>query len=204
MRLAEFQLEGDPVQIDEQIKIVDALETEYRMSLAPAISHSGQGTAPADFFQWAGELAALRPRLQGLEHWEQIEHQMIAPHVNEVLQAIPRLLKETAVEQWEAWRDRYVPQLLALLRGVRREATEKSLVRIGNVTKAIDPLLPEQRRKESLSRKALWVLASTPGVTCVLNGMRTQPYAVDSLAVLGWEPLEDSAPLYDAVGRSLK
>jgi predicted aldo/keto reductase-like oxidoreductase len=67
------------------------------------------------------------------------------------------------------------------------------------VSAILDPLLPEARRKESLSRKALWVLASTPGVTAVLNGMRTRDYVKDSLAILGWESAPTVRPLYDAV-----
>jgi len=204
MRLAEFPLEGDPVPIEEQITVVGKLEEEYRKSLAPTISHSGQATAPVDYFNWAAELSHLRARIQGLEHWEQIEHQMIAPHVNQVMQAIPRLLKETEAVQWEEWRNRYVPQLLTLLRGLRREATEISRIRIGKVTAAIDPLLPEQKRKESLSRKALWVLASTPGVTTVLNGMRTSRYVDDSIAVLGWELLKEPAVIYEKVNQSVE
>ena len=62
-----------------------------------------------------------------------------------------------------------------------------------------DPLLPDWARKESLSRKALWVLASTPGVTCVLNGMRTVSYAKDSTAILGWERLDEAGRVYRAV-----
>ncbi len=198
-RLADFLLEGDPVDIEEQIRSVGILENAYRKEIAPAIPHSGEGTAPVDFFNWAAELTKLRSRIQGLEHWEQIEHQMIAPHVNHVLQAIPRLLNGTAAERWEAWRDRYIPPLLTLLRGLRREATEKSQIRNRKIIVAIDSLLPAHRQVESLSRKALWVLASTPGVTCVLNGMRTSRYVNDSLAVLGWEPLKEPASVYGQV-----
>jgi aryl-alcohol dehydrogenase-like predicted oxidoreductase len=75
------------------------------------------------------------------------------------------------------------------LGGLRREATERSRVKTALVSATLDPLLPESRRKESLSRKALWVLVNTPGVTSVLNGMRTRNYVEDSLAVMGWEPL---------------
>ncbi|MGH7254894.1 MAG: hypothetical protein ACREI3_03870, partial [Nitrospirales bacterium] len=53
-------------------------------------------------------------------------------------------------------------------------------------------------RREPLSRKALWVLSSTPGVTCVLNGMRTRAYAEDSLGILQWSPLPEVRPMYDA------
>jgi aryl-alcohol dehydrogenase-like predicted oxidoreductase len=157
--------------------------------------------APADFFTWAVELTRVRPQIQGLEHWEQIEQQMIAPHVNQVVQALSRHLTGTAAAQWEAWRDRYVPQLLTLLGGLRREATERSRVKTASVSAALDPLLPDARRTESLSRKALWVLASTPGVTCVLNGMRSPAYADDSLAVMGWEPLTGVKQVFESIAQ---
>ena len=155
--------------------------------------------APADFFTWAVELTRVRPQIQGLEHWEQIEHHMIAPHVNQVMQALSRHLTGTAAEQWEAWRDRYLPQLFTLLRGLRREATERSRAKTASVSAILDPLLPESRRKESLSRKALWILTSTPGVTCVLNGMRSPTYADDSLGIMGWEPLTDVLRVFKAI-----
>ena len=67
------------------------------------------------------------------------------------------------------------------------------------VSAAIDPLLPAERRPESLSRKAIWVLASTPGVSCVLNGMRAPAYVDDSLGVLAWPPLADVIAVYRAI-----
>jgi aryl-alcohol dehydrogenase-like predicted oxidoreductase len=146
-------------------------------------------------------LTRVRPQIQGLEHWEQIEQQMIAPHVNQVVQALSRHLTGTAAEQWEAWRDRYVPQLLTLLGGLRREATERSRAKTASVSAALDPLLPEARRTESLSRKALWVLASTPGVTAVLNGMRSPVYVGDSIGILQWDALSEVRSLYDTMSK---
>jgi len=197
LRLADFPLEDQPVDFVRQRERVAALEDEYRSTIAPSVPQSGQGTAPADFFNWAHELDRVRPQLQGLEHWEQIEHQMIAPHVNQVLQALSRTLSGAAAEQWEAWRDRYVPELLTLLRGLRREATERSRRRTAAVATALDAVLPQERRSESLSRKALWVLTSTPGVTSVLNGMRTPAYVEDSVGVLHWPALESSRSAYE-------
>jgi hypothetical protein len=124
---------------------------------------------------------------------------MIAPHINQVMQALTRHLTGTAAEQWEAWRDRYVPQLLTLLRGLRREATERSRAKTASVSATLDPLLPEARRKESLSRKALWVLASAPGVTAVLNGMRSTDYVEDSLAIMAWEPLPGVKAVFEGI-----
>ena len=141
LRLADFPIEGDPVDFDRQCRAVGVLEDEYRKAIAPALQHSGQGMAPADFFTWAVELTRVRPQIQGLEHWEQIEHQMIAPHINQVMQALSRHLTGTAAEQWEAWRDRYVPQLLTLLGGLRREATERSRAKTASVSAILDPLV---------------------------------------------------------------
>ena len=199
LRLADFPIEGEPMDFERQCQTVAELEDEYRTTIAPLLQPSDQGMAPADFFTWAVELTRVRPQIQGLEHWEQIEHQMIAPHFNQVMKVLSRHLTGTDTEQWEAWRDRYVPQLLTLLGGLRREATERSRARTASISAALDPLLPEARHKESLSRKALWVLTSTKGVTSVLNGMRSRGYVEDSLAILKWELIPSTRPFYEAV-----
>ncbi len=196
LRLADLPLEDQPVDFPAQRQRVAELEDEYRRVIAPSVQQSGQGMVPSEFFNWAHELERIHPQIQGLEHWEQIEHQMIAPHVNQVLQALSSHLSGTMAEQWEAWRDRYVPELLTLLRGLGREATERSRRRTAVVAETLNPLLPAERRTESLSRKALWVLTSTPGVTAVLNGMRTAAYVDDSLAILQWPALHPTLPIY--------
>ena len=61
----------------------------------------------------------------------------------------------------------------------------------GAVAAIIDPVLPAARRSETLSRKAIWVLSSTPGVANVLVGMRRPDYVDDAMAVDAWEPLAD-------------
>ncbi|HEU4684722.1 MAG TPA: aldo/keto reductase [Nitrospira sp.] len=198
-RLVEFPLEGEHIDLAQQFNVVERLEQDYRVTLAPSIPHGGQGTAPADFFNWASELTAARPQIQGLEHWEHIEQQMIAPQVNQVLQAVPRLVTGSTAERWEEWRDRYLPQLVTLLRGLRKEATEKSRDRARAVASVIDPLLPASKRDQSLSRKALWIVSRTPGVTCVLNGMRSRIYVEDSSATLAWGELPDVQTIYEAV-----
>jgi uncharacterized protein len=65
----------------------------------------------------------------------------------------------------------------------------------------MDPYLPAERRGESLSRKALWVLASTPGVSVALVGMRRPAYVADALGMLAWPLLTPVEPLYEAAQR---
>jgi hypothetical protein len=202
LRLADLPLEDAPIDVAHQLDAVGAIEQDYRDSIAPTIPFEGQGLAPTEFFNWSQELRTLRPTLQGLEHWEHVEHQMIAPRVNQVLQALPHQLTGALSERWEAWRDRYIPELLTLLRGLRREATERSRARAAAVARTIDPLLPEARRAESLSRKSLWILSGTPGVTCVLNGMRTTQYVDDALAVLRWGTPTRTRAVYEQMNAS--
>lgn len=197
VRLADVSLPQSETSFEEQRRIVAALEEEYRTSLAPAVAHSGQGMVPRDFFRWADELNRIRTQIQGLEHWEQIEQHMIAPHVNQVLRALAEAFTGTVAEQWESWRDRYVPQLLALLRGLQREAAERSRQRTEELHRTLNPLLPEPRRAATLSQKALWVLRSTPGVTAVLVGMRSPAYVDDALRILRWDTLSHPAHVYE-------
>jgi hypothetical protein len=178
LRLADLPLEGDYVDIDRQLNTVHDLEQDYRNSIAKGIEQAGSGADPVGFFDWSSELQRLRAEIQGFEHWEQLEHHLIAPQINRALQQLSRQLTGDSAEQWKRWRERYIPELLTLLR-------------------TIDPLLPPSRRTASLSQKMLWLLASTPGVTCVLNGMRTLNYVEDSLAILSWEPITDTRPIYE-------
>jgi aryl-alcohol dehydrogenase-like predicted oxidoreductase len=102
---------------------------------------------------------------------------------------------------WQSWRNRYVPELEATLAAFRGRAARQSQAVSEQVAAAINPHLTLARKGESLSRKALWTLASTPGVTCVLLGMRRPEYVTDAMAILGWPPLPDVRPVYEAIRR---
>jgi hypothetical protein len=100
---------------------------------------------------------------------------------------------------WESWRDKYVPELVALLKVMRMEAAQKSAKKLSEIGQVIDPLFPESQRKEPFSRKALWTVASIPGITSVLNGMRHPVYVDDSLTILQWEPLPQPRTIFEAL-----
>jgi uncharacterized protein YyaL (SSP411 family)/aryl-alcohol dehydrogenase-like predicted oxidoreductase len=190
IRLGEVPPTTDQIDFDLQQRKVAALEEEFRNEFAPAVQQTGQGLLPNEVFRWAEELTRIRPQVQGLEQWEQLERQMVAPHVNQVLRALAQAFTGSVAERWEAWRDRYIPELLALLKAVQAEAADRSRDRTAELHRLLNPLLPDQRRGASLSQKSLWTLLSTPGVTAVLNGMRTPHYVSDSMDILRWPPLE--------------
>ena len=126
---------------------------------------------------------------------------MIAPHINQALQVTTKHLGEDQATAWKSWQNRYIPTLVTLFLILRKEAAAKNRDTLKGITATIDPLLPEDKRPEPISRKALWILASTPGVTCVLNGMRTTHYVDDALTILGWDPLATPRNVFESLIR---
>jgi uncharacterized protein YyaL (SSP411 family)/aryl-alcohol dehydrogenase-like predicted oxidoreductase len=199
IRLADVQVEGEAIDLDAQLKVVADLEAEWRRQLAPQIKTQSGSIPPGNFFRWAEELRGLPGHLQSLEQWQQIEGQMIWPQVARLLRVLDQQRWGALETQWDSWRGRYLAELQNLMAEFRCRAAEKSRRLSAAVSAAIDPLFPAERRTETLSRKAIWVLASTPGVSCVLNGMRTPAYVDDSLGILPWPPLPEVMPIYRAV-----
>jgi aryl-alcohol dehydrogenase-like predicted oxidoreductase len=137
---------------------------------------------------WGDQLARIPAGVRTLAQWNDVEAQVVAPRTGQVLRALDRALSS---DEWLDFRGRYVEALEQLLMAIRDRAAEGSRAQASALHRALDALLPEARRGESLSRKALWVLASTPGVTSVLVGMREPEYVDDALGMLDWEPLDD-------------
>ncbi len=204
VRLADPQTEPVGISFKDQQQKVSVLEEEFKKEFVPTISYSGKGLEPKDYFTWADTLEQVRPSIQNLQHWGQIEAQMIAPHVNQVTNVLTKHLKDHTAEQWQVWRSRYIPELLSLLQIMRSEAAEKNKRQTQILTNLLDPLLPEGNRSRLISQKALWILSSTPGVTCVLNGIRKPSYVNDSLTILSWAPLPNVKPIYETAKEFFK
>jgi len=117
----------------------------------------------------------------------------------QAVQALDQALSGPLAEQWRDWRGRYLPELRKTLATVRARAAAQSRAVVDNVSAVLDPLLPPERRAETLSRKALWVAASTPGVSSVLIGMRAPAYVDDARGILSWPPLPDTRRVYEAM-----
>ena len=201
VRLADFHPKEEAVEAspDEPLRQVAALEEEYRTRIASRLQAPQGGTPPADWFRWADQLRTLPGHLQGLDHWLQIEEQMIAPMVAQLVHMLDGRLTGPMAESWQDWRDRYLPALDSLLQVFRAQAARQSQAVSDAVAAALTPHLPLLRAGESLSRKTLWILASTPGVSCVLLGMRHPAYVKDGMAIHGWPPLRDVLQIYEAM-----
>jgi len=199
MRLADVPAEAASGEAPEDaLRRLSALEAEFRAQIASHLRVPQGGTPPGDWFRWADQLRALPAQMQGLDHWRQIEGGVIGPMVTEVVRRLDGALTGTLAPMWQGWRSRYLPALEATLAAFRARAAWQSRAETDRVAAAVNPHLPLARAGESLSRKALWVLASTPGVTSVLLGMRRPAYVTDGMAILGWPPLQEVRKIYEA------
>jgi uncharacterized protein len=202
LRLVDPKHLGLEVDFEMQRQRVGELEAEYRQAFAPHIRLGEERLQADDLFRWSVDLADLGTRISGLDHWEALEQQRILPQLVGIVHALDEAMDGPMAEPWGAWRDRYLAELQKLFGELRRRAAEKTRARTTALAQAIDPLLPAERRGEPLSRKALWIAVSTPGVSCVLNGMRRVAYVDDALGILPWPPLADVAAVYRAIRES--
>lgn len=199
-RLADFPLDPAPAP-EAQLAALGELEAGFRQDIASRLQVTRGSGAPGDLFRWAQHLEGLAGSLQSLDHWQKIEGDMVRPRVTHAVRALDAGLRGELGERWQQWRGRYLAELDRTFAAFRRAGAARSQAESRRVADAVDPLLPAPRRRHTLSRKALWVLASTPGVSALLVGMRRATYVDDAIEILRWPALEAAAAVYDAVAR---
>jgi hypothetical protein len=205
MRLADPPDIGEAPAFDAQLQRVATLEAEFAQTLAPALRSASPDVKPEHFFTWAEQLKTLPARLQSYEQWQEIEAHTIAPQAAQLFQALDDVFEEEMGTKWRDWRARYVVELEQLFLSLRKRTADRSRARTQRFHAALYQALPAEQQALPLSQKALSVLSRTPGVSCVLIGMRQTGYVDDALGAFSASHARDSAATtqaYDAV-RSL-
>jgi aryl-alcohol dehydrogenase-like predicted oxidoreductase len=199
VRLADPPDYAEAPSFGEQVQVVKTLEAEFAQTIGPALKMPKEdGAKPSDIFRWAEQLSSIAMELDGLEQWRDIESQAVAPRIMQTVAALDRGITGPLAARWQDFRERYLLQIDALLLAIRKRAADRSRRRTIAVGRAVDALLPPERRTVPLSQKALLVVRSVPGVTAVLVGMRDTTYVADALAVMGSPPIENAVEILRA------
>jgi uncharacterized protein YyaL (SSP411 family)/aryl-alcohol dehydrogenase-like predicted oxidoreductase len=195
----------DPPPIPEELPsvaahldAVAAAEEEFREIFAPQLRTPRGEPAPPDLLDWGARLDPVAERVTGLEQWNDIEHQLVRPQTRRVLDAMDAALGGDLRARWLTWRESYVAAVESLLGSLRWRAAEQSAHRVATLRRAFATAYPE-RADAPLSRLATWTVASVPGVTTVLVGMRRQAYVHDLRGVLHWPRLPNPERVFAAI-----
>jgi hypothetical protein len=154
-----------------------------------------------------GLLAEAFPEVHGprvaallLERWDEIaypqawaqifRHEMI-PEARRGLGALVNWMGQRPDAERVGLLQAYQDALNGLVEPLQARATRQPPQVAAQIRRSIEPHLPPELRGESLSRIALDFVASTPGVTCVLNGMRHPAYVADTAGVLDLPAIPD-------------
>ena len=200
VRLAEPPARAAQVPLQEAASEVQALEAIFAEDFAPQIKVEGKGPRPEQIFRWGKELADPR-RFTGLDHWLQLQGQVIGPEVNGALRALGQGFGEAPA--FRAWAVRYGDAMTVLLESVTYEVLAAARRQASELKQKLSPLVPGSWKPASLSRQALATLLSTEGVTAVLVGMRKRAYVEDALGAVGLSPLEpgQARKVFEALAR---
>ena len=196
LRLADPPLPAQEAAIPDLLARLRDLEQEFAAEIAPRLDAPAGGASSDPLFRFIDQLAELPDQIDDFAHWQQIAQQYAIPRINHLAAALGRATAGGHEENWSRWWARCLPAIQSLLQEIGRRAAEGSRKRTAAVSGVIDPALPAERRAEPLSRKALWTVASTPGVSTVLVGMRRPEYVGDAMTILSWPPLADAAKVY--------
>jgi hypothetical protein len=196
LRLAEPPLPAREAAIPDLLARLRELEKEYAAEVAPHLAPAAGGATADQLFRFLEQVAELPGQVDDFAQWQQIAQQYVIPRINYLAASLGRGASGGQEGTWSGWWGRCLPALQSLLQEIGRQAAESSRKRTAVVAGMIDPALPPERRAEGLSRKALWIVASTPGVSTVLVGMRRPPYVADATAILAWPPLPGAIQVY--------
>jgi uncharacterized protein len=173
IRLADFPSEA-PASAAESLAALGQLEQEFANEFGAKLKF---GVKASEVFRWSQDLAEVEKAQLGVERWSQIEEQILF-HTSRFC---AELGNQLPAKEWNEWTRRYDSALRETLKLFRSKARQTTQEKSSQVSAKLDPFLPLDWQKESLSRKALGVLIHTPGVSSALNGMRNADYVVDSL-----------------------
>jgi aryl-alcohol dehydrogenase-like predicted oxidoreductase len=201
IRLSGFSVTDAKSAIDfhKQLGVLSELEEEWCQEIAAHVNAAPEGEDPFEVFKYSEDLESLNGYFKSYEHWNVVKTQRILPQLNQLLTVFDGYFSGEVDSLWWGWRERYYIALEAIFDEIKRQSLVASHEKSQGIAKTIIPLLPEEKRKESLSRQALWAVGSVPGVSCVLNGMRSSEYVRDAMETLSWPLFPSPKELLSAV-----
>lgn len=172
--------------IDTEVKALDQAEKRYRMTLNDwgILSQLSKSANAALFYDVAQKLPRFMPQIQNRDHWEQIAQQYLIPLIHAYLGQTIEACPNAHQAEWTVMQTEYVEAINRLLALVSGRFNRMASLQAEPISKALDQVLTGEERNLTLSQKALNFVASSPGVSVVLNGMKRGEYVADAMGLM--------------------
>ncbi len=197
IRLADFR-ETDPRQIDrefgERRSALAAAEQRFRDEFLPHLPPAMPREHLDQVFRLSDQFSLARASFGTWEQWDQIRQYAVEPKMRAIVVMVQPFLRERA--SWEAWSREYDLALEGFLDVISRHYENAAQGRSKSIGRVLDERAPGVADSSKLAQKCLRVLCSTPGIDCVLLGMRRLAYVEDALAAMRHPPLADTSVVF--------
>jgi hypothetical protein len=173
-------------------------EVSAALALEQLAAHESRFSEQFDFPLMGGGrgaaswLSPLQAELPSLEEFRAVITQAFTPAANTWLLNADASLNNDP--RYAGWRRGFAERLDLVISALQRE-TAKTLDRRTQVVKDSLAKAGFRAPEHTLSQAALAVIMNLPGVSCVLNGMRTPNYVLDSLGAVGLKVADASSVL---------
>ncbi|MFQ5639184.1 MAG: aldo/keto reductase [bacterium] len=192
-RLADFRT-SEPKDVQQAFKkaltVLAGLEQQFSESLIEKAPQDIPKENLRQVFSLSSQLANALTAFQNWHNWDHVKQNIILPQTTSYLNYLDRKLQDEPT--WKQWSISYADGLRDLLDAVTKHFENDASELSKAVVDTLDDLSAALESSDTLSQKAVRVLTSTPGIHCVLMGMRKIPYVEDALAALKQDPVENS------------
>ena len=196
IRLADFPSTQTTDRPTDWIKPLTDLEEQFAKKFDGFIRAHFPNVQSSQIFRWSNELKPGNLVNVDAAQWSTMESDVVRPHIENVFRQLDEAFEKVGNNDWPAWRNEYSNVMEKILGALRCHAFRNSQRQSDAITTVVGPFIPVELEKESLSRKVLAILMQTPGVHCVLNGMRTRRYVEDSMGALRFANAQINLGIY--------
>lgn len=181
LRLIDKPDHDMPLHSHDILEQVSELETKLSEILGGWPAFNNQ-----PMFSLANQGKEVINQLENSIHLDYVFHMILMPQMKVMQNALDILAQEHSDKQQllDTVKNAYQQAGQALFQTLKHEMRIRDSERVKAISMEVKSRVPENWQEAPLQQIALNAIASTPGITCVLNGMRESTYVDDAINVM--------------------
>jgi aryl-alcohol dehydrogenase-like predicted oxidoreductase len=156
---------------------IQGLQDALSSAMSLEAEYPGRDSVAINRVAWGHIIRENMARLSDLEGWKQTLHYQIRPTLLDALSELRRH------DRYSSWVNSYEPVAQALFASYTSFLEAKAAAVSSDISRSLEAAVPRLRETPTLSRKAIQIYRSFPGIDCILVGMRRPQYVEDIMAL---------------------